>query len=100
MKNYSIFLTLLALILSGCIGDDIIEDFVEPTLRITTSADSIELNTTFQFEYAYLNNIGVQEQVDVTWTSSDNEVIEITNSGLATAVGTGDADITVEYIDE
>ena len=97
MKKHAFLLSVLFLALSGCIGDDIIEDFVEPTIRIATIPDTLEINTSFQFEYTYLNNIGVEEEVDVFWSSSDNQIIEINNSGLATAKALGNAEITVEF---
>jgi len=97
MKNYLVLLLATVSIFSSCIQDDFVEDFVEPTIRLTNVPDTIELNSTFQFEYMYLNNIGVEEEVDAQWSSSDPSVIEITTSGLATAKAVGSSDITVEY---
>ena len=99
MKNYIFLLLTSSFLLGSCISDDIIEDFVEPTLRLTTLPDSIELNTTFQFEFMYLNNIGLEENVDATWTSSDESIIEIDADGLALAKGAGSANISVAYKD-
>ncbi len=98
MKNYLFLLIATVSIFSSCIKDDIIQDFVEPTIRILSVPDTIELNTTYQFEFMYLNNIGVQENVGAVWSSSDPAIIEIDNSsGLATAIAVGSASISVEY---
>lgn len=83
---------------SACIQNDIIEDFVEPQLRITSAVDSIGLNSSFQFESMYLNNVGAEESVTVTWSSSDPSIISIANDGLAQALQNGTATITAEYI--
>lgn len=99
--NKGFAIILLALVsFSACIQDDIINDFVEPQLSITTSVDSIEINTTFQFQSKFLNNVGVEEEVNVTWTSSNPSIIAISNDGLAEALQAGTTTITVEYIGE
>lgn len=99
--NKLITITLFALVsFSACIQDDVINDFVEPELSITTSVDTIEINTNFQFESKFLNNVGVEEEVDVTWTSSNPSIIAIANDGLAEALEEGTATITAEYIGE
>ncbi|MEM9547288.1 MAG: Ig-like domain-containing protein, partial [Bacteroidota bacterium] len=97
MKKYLFALLTFTALFSGCIKDDIIEDFVEPTIRITAVPDTIELNTTYQFEFAYFNNVGVEENVDAQWLSSDPSIIEINSSGLATALSIGSAEISITY---
>ena len=99
MKNYIVLFIAFAAVFTSCIKDDIVEDFVEPTVRITTVPDTIELNSSFQFEFMYLNNVGVEEEVDGQWSSSDPSIIEIDNTGLATALAVGQADISVTYTD-
>lgn len=94
------FLSLIASTLfSACIKDDIIEDFVEPELRITTSVDTIALDSTFQFQSIYLNNIGQETEVVTTWTSSNENIISINNQGLATALEMGETIITAEVVE-
>lgn len=75
--------------LSGCIGDDIIDDFVEPALRITANVDSLAVGDTNQFDAMYTNNIGLTESITVSWQSSDEGVLSIDETGLATGVGEG-----------
>lgn len=95
-----LFLSLIASIsFSACIKDDIIEDFVEPELRITTRVDTIAQDSSFQFEVIYLNNIGQEKEVTTSWTSSNENIISINNNGLATALGTGESIITAETIE-
>ncbi|MFT5834213.1 MAG: hypothetical protein ACI97N_001847 [Cognaticolwellia sp.] len=97
--NKILTITLFALLsFSACIQNDIIEDFVEPQLRITSSVDSIGLNSSFQFESMYLNNVGVEEMATVTWSSSEPSIISIADDGLAQALQAGTATITAEYI--
>jgi len=100
MKNKLIVLFSIVAIFSSCIKDDIIEDFVEPTLRITTTPDTIIVSSTYQFEFMYLNNVGQEESVDATWSSSNVLIINIDNLGLANANTEGNVDIAVEYVND
>lgn len=99
MKILSIII-LPILLLSACIKDDFIDDFVETELRITTVVESIALGSDFQFDYAYFNNVGQKETVDVVWTSSNPEILSITPDGFAQANVTGEAIITIVTTDE
>jgi len=78
------------LLVSGCIKDDLIEDFTKPTLRITTMVDTIAIDSLFQFKAMYLNNVGIEESVNTTWSSSDSSVISIDENGLALAKKMGE----------
>ncbi len=95
MKNV-FYITLLTLLFSSCIGDDIIMDRVDETLRITNQAASIAAGETFQFEARYTNNIGNTEEGRVIWGSSDESILAITTDGLATAISQGNVVVSAE----
>ncbi len=97
MIRLQFFSFLLLLSLVGCIQDDFVADTIDPVLRITSSVDSISINSSFQFEAAYFNNVGVQTAVDVSWSSSDETIISIDNLGLAQAKALGQTLITASY---
>jgi len=91
------FLGLIILIsLAGCIGDDFVDDEVDPVLRITTLVDTIEINTSFQFEHSFFDNIGQEQNVTANWSSSDPDIISIDENGLATAINEGSATLKSE----
>ena len=71
-------------------------DRVDETLRITSQASSIAAGETFQFEARFTNNIGVTEEGRVVWQSSNEDVLTINQSGLATAIAGGITTITAE----
>ena len=96
MKNYLFIVFSFPLLLFSCIGDDFVDDKVDPVLKITSSVDTLGFGDTFQFKAQYLNNVGVEEMVSKTWTSSDESVISIDNTGLATANQMGETTIRVE----
>ena len=101
MKNtilfgFGLFLLIFA---SGCIDDDFIDDMVEPEITITNVIDTMGINTEFQFQSRYLNNVGQQEDIAITWTSSDPSIISITESGLATAISPGTVQLSVSTAD-
>ncbi|MDY8136568.1 hypothetical protein [Aquimarina sp. 2201CG5-10] len=83
----------------SCIGEDIIDDQVDPVLRINNPLESLAIGETHQFEATYLNNIGQEENVDLIWSSSDEAIISIDAMGLASALEEGEAIITVSTLD-
>lgn len=98
MKNLiTLAFAIIAVSFTSCVGDDFLEDFVGQSIRITSSIDSLEVNTEFQFEKMYLNDIGQEEQVDVTWISSNTDLLEIDQNGLAFAKQKGSATVTVIF---
>lgn len=96
-RGYNLPLFFSILLMAACIGDDIVLDEVEPTVRITNAADTLAINTQFLFEHAFFDNVGKQVTNDaIVWSSSNPAVVSIEASGLATAIQLGAATITVE----
>jgi len=89
---YPILLSLLA-VLSGCIGDDLIDDRVDEQIRIMSNVDTIGFGEEYQFEASFFNNIGAETEASVEWSSSDEEIITIDQTGLAKAITSGMANI-------
>ena len=97
--KYFCFTLFLALTLTACIQDDIVFDTVDPELRITQAVDTIALDSSYQFEALYLNNVGVAEAIDILWESTAPDIISIDADGLATAQQEGSATITASFDD-
>ena len=76
MKN-TFYIALCTFLFSACIGDDIIMDRVEETIRIISQATSIAAGESFQFEARFTNNIGETEEGLVGWRSSDETILTI-----------------------
>lgn len=89
---YPIFFLLLA-IFSGCIGDDIINDRVDEQIRIMSNVDTIGFGEEYQFEASFFNNVGAETETVVEWSSSNEEIITIDQTGLAKAITSGTANI-------
>lgn len=86
--------------LIGCIGDDFVDDEVDAVLRITSVIDTIAVDSQFQFEAVYLNNVGMSEEVEIEWGSSNSDIISIDAQGLASAHKIGSVYITAAYNDQ
>ncbi len=99
MRKFKIltYLGCLSIAISSCIKDDFVIDNIDPVLRITNRIDSIQIGTTFQFNSSYLNNVGQPEEVTPEWFSGDNTIIQIDQTGLASAIAFGAAPIYVQY---
>lgn len=83
------------IVLSGCIGTDILDDFVESEIVITNPVESIEVGTMYSFMAIYRNNVGQEEEVTLEWSSSAPDIVAVDSEGIATALMAGDAQISV-----
>ncbi len=101
MKPPFFFVLCLVLLIPSCSGVDYIDDYVSPTVRITTPVKSLTIGTSFQFEASYFNNIGeLTKDVNFQWESSDTEIIEIDSQGRVFPKKQGFARIIVKLISE
>ncbi|GAB4247860.1 MAG: hypothetical protein Tsb0034_27180 [Ekhidna sp.] len=92
-------LTLIALVLTGCIGEDVVSDEVSAEVRITNPLSNLEVNDSFQFEYMFLDNVGSEAMPEqITWSTADADVAIINQEGLVTGISTGQAEITLTAI--
>ena len=92
MKNSLFILLIGVLALSNCIGTDIVEEVVVPEeVSITSSIDSLMVGDSFVFGADYFDMFGRRAEDPITWSSSDESVISITQAGLAMALSAGDA---------
>lgn len=98
MRKYVKYLV-IPLLMIGCVGTDIVEDFVEPNIVIENALLSIKVGDTHKFSPKYFDNLGNEEEVSINWSSSDPAILSITNDGLATANMRGTVDITAESED-
>ena len=95
--KWTIYLSIIGL-LSSCIGDDFIDDRIDPVLRIDNTIDSLQVGTDYQFEFTYFNNVGQTSDAEVVWESSDPNIISITSMGLASAIQEGDVELIATVI--
>jgi len=98
ISGHSILCICTALILtlfSSCVGEDIIEDTIDPVLRIDNPLSSLAIGETHQFEATYLNEVGQEEDVELVWSSSDPDIVSIEEDGLALGIQEGDVTISV-----
>lgn len=76
----------------GCIGTDIVEDIIiAEQLSINSRLETLAIGDMHQFEAEFFNELGVRVDSDISWSSSDNNVITINASGLATGISQGTA---------
>ncbi|MFK8165763.1 MAG: hypothetical protein AB8H12_25160, partial [Lewinella sp.] len=61
---------------------------------------SIEEGTTYQFQHQFINNVGQEEAITPTWSSADESILIIDQSGLASAITEGNTSITLTFEDE
>ncbi|MDW7695323.1 DM13 domain-containing protein [Flammeovirgaceae bacterium SG7u.111] len=80
----------LLLLLSGCIGTDILEiEMMDPEIKITSNIMSIKVGEEAQFKAVFFDEVGDMTTTGFTWTSTDESIISIDNNGLASALKEG-----------
>jgi len=93
MKN--IFkIGLIVGICAACIGTDIIDDEIPEAFRVLNPIERLEVGEQFQLEVLFLNNVGVEEELDVAFSSSDPAIASIDAMGEITAIEAGETTIT------
>ncbi|THV61136.1 hypothetical protein EZV76_02070 [Flagellimonas alvinocaridis] len=92
------FCVILALPFLSCIGEDYVDDFVEPTIRINNPITGIQISDSHPYSATYLNNIGQPEDVKVTWSTSNASIVTIDDQGVATAIAEGEATISATIL--
>lgn len=94
--HYSLLGVLL--LLSGCIGTDLVDDqlpTMDARLEITPSNAALQPGETVQFEADYYDTFGEEVSgVQIIWISSAPEIVTVSADGLATAQQPGQAMIT------
>lgn len=101
IMKWKVSLSFLSAILlfTACIGDDIIADEIEPTIRITNPVDSLEINTSYTFEASAFDNTGLRvSDPNLIWTSTDPSILEIDSIGMASAKMLGTAMLSVSWM--
>ncbi|MDC8003316.1 Ig-like domain-containing protein [Aureisphaera galaxeae] len=90
-----IILFMFPVIISGCIGNDFLNDRVEERIVINNLIREIQINNTYELMATFFNFIGESTEVTFSWESSDPTVLSIDNEGVITALEVGAATITV-----
>lgn len=92
--KYFQFLLVFTLVFQSCIENDIINDKVEEKLSINNPIEEITINTTHQYSTKYTDNVGDIKAPQITWVSSDPNIISVSQNGLITALTEGTSTIT------
>lgn len=95
MTYIKLLLSLTILGLYGCIGDDFVDDFVEPEIRSNQVPSSIAVGDSFQIEATFLDNVGKPVQVPLLYISEDETIFTVDNNGLILAHSEGNAQLTI-----
>ena len=94
MKNYFFF---IVPVLTSCVGEDVIDDAVEPKVVITNPINSIQVGEGYTFTFNFFDNVGMDTIPDfIEWTSSNDTIATIDEKGTLMTLNAGMVDITVE----
>ena len=90
----SLFLHLV--LCTNCIGEDFIDDYVDPSLRITNPISSIQEGFSYQFEASFFDESGTKVvNPTLKWTATPPTTLKITQKGIITALSAGEVTVQV-----
>ncbi len=87
MRRLLYFYLLVIVILPACIGEDVIEDLIPESIKITADPDTnaLGINDSIQFTAQYFDDLGKEtNEYTILWKSSDTSLVKIDSiTGLA-----------------
>ncbi len=87
-------LTGVLIIITGCVGTDILDDPIVPKKILLNSGDTaVVLSTSLQLESVYFNEYGVEEVVDIRYFNFNEDIVSVSEDGLVTPLTIGQARI-------
>ena len=94
MKSFRFLNFLFIISFLSCGGVDLIDDYVPPSLRITTPFTELTLGNSYTFTARYFDNVGdAVENASIQWESSHPELLQIDAQGNATPLKVGTVQI-------
>jgi hypothetical protein len=98
MLKYSLLLSGFLLLLGGCIGVDYLDDPIVGE-RIGTESQPVAIlkGNTYQSKAKYYDQYGVEQMVDLVWSSSNSLIASVNEDGLVTGNASGQATIIVSF---
>ena len=86
----------ISLLFLQCVGEDFIDDYVEPDLRITNPIVSIQVGLSYQFQASFFDESGTQvENPNFSWSAKPPSALRISNEGTITALNAGEVSVNV-----
>ena len=83
------FSLVIVLTIVSCVGNDFVDDFVEPQLRIINSVETLAVGDSYPFQAQFFNNVGLTEEAVINWESSDESIASVSDQGLITGLSKG-----------
>ncbi|MCZ4408920.1 Ig-like domain-containing protein [Cryomorphaceae bacterium 1068] len=86
---------LLLLVLAGCIGTDEVDDpIVGESIVLDQEQISLLIGNSAQANATFYNRYGIEEDIQLIWSSSNESVATVDMAGLVTGEGSGQANLT------
>lgn len=98
MNKPLLTILLFGALLSSCIGDDVIFDTVEETLKITNAIDTLAVGGSHTLETRYTNNIGALTEANILWSADRSDLVAVDATGTLTGLAKGTAQIFAEVL--
>ena len=86
----------LLFLIAGCIGEDVVPDFVEPKIIIQNPIVNLQVGDMHTLSARVLDNTGAPVEAEVNWTSSDESIMVVSQAGTIEGISEGTATVTAQ----
>lgn len=96
MLSVNKYFLFLSIVIAGCVGTDTINDpeYTKGKLKITLASPNVLVNDSLKLSAEYLDYSGKKiSGTDINWTSSNENIAKVNNSGYLAGVTPGQATI-------
>ena len=91
-----LFVIFVGLVMSGCIGTDLVDDATVPEeVEINEGQVSLLIGGTTTLTATYRDEFGMVADATFTWQSADASIASVDNSGVVTALAEGQTTVSV-----
>ncbi|MEO1052508.1 MAG: Ig-like domain-containing protein [Bacteroidota bacterium] len=98
MRGKLFFIGCLMYFLTGCVGTDFVDDEVlEQEVMVVAPQQNVVIGGTIQLSAVFTDEFGVEQSVNILWASTDPSVATVDQTGLVTAIGSGQTSITASF---
>lgn len=95
MRPY-ILIFLISVFSFQCIGEDFVDDYVDPSLRITNPILSIQEGLNYQFKVKFFDESGTEvDNPNLNWSADPPSAISISSSGVIEALSPENVRVSV-----
>lgn len=99
MPHSRLILLMLTVVLTACIGEDLVDDFVPERLTVLNPIDSLTVGQNHVLSVKFFNNAGQETPATVVWRSSNPALATVDAGGKVQGIAPGPVQVIAQILD-